>query len=229
MSWSPVAIGQGLHTRLSRSPVSVNEGLLVSVLCDHWSTTRYPDVMISCSHRDFTLDCQGLLCPGTSRSRLCGHWSSTRHPDVMVSFGHWLETLASLSVFMVSCGRRSGTKRPVTRGNSSHAICCVRLMCCMQRSGYTGVSSSGDATSHLKIRHVWIWGPPPLATRHRRLHEAICHTQSVPGPLGFALSYHGLLWPSVGDFGFALSCPGVRFTTIVSLSCLKISIQNTLG
>ena len=58
----------------------------------------------------------------------------------------------------------------------------MRLTRCMRRSGYTGVYSSGDATSRLKIRHVGIWGdvaPPSLATRHMRLHEPIHHTCCV--------------------------------------------------
>ena len=67
------------------------------------------------------------------------------------------------------------------------AIRCTQCVSCdssrKRRSGYTGVSSSGNATSHLKIWHARIWGdvaPPTVVTRHRRRRDTEGYKRQFP-------------------------------------------------
>ena len=131
--------------------------------CHPWSSRRWSSC--SCSvHRTLVHSCYGPLQP---RRWQCSRTSVGGCQDL----SPWWPP-----VMDKQC------KSPVTQGNSSHAIRCVRLMRCMWHSGYTGVSSSDNATSGLKIRHVRIWGdvaPPSLATQHKRLHGTISYRQRV--------------------------------------------------
>ena len=84
-------------------------------------------------------------------------------------------------------------RAPVTRANSSHEIHCMR------HSDNPGVSSSGNATSHLKIRHVGK-SATQEATREtlshatRRVQRIAC----VTGPLNPNVPKQNPIYHNVG-------------------------------